>query len=36
MEFDEDWVQYVNTSLKEGELHNIRNSVNRQASLGRE
>jgi len=32
----EEWVKYVNTPLREGELDNIRNSVNRQAPLGRE
>jgi len=36
MELDGDWVPYVNILLKEGELHNIRNSVNRQAPLGQE
>jgi len=29
-------VKYVNQPLKEGELENIRNSVNRQAPLGQE
>jgi len=36
VELDEDGVEYVNTPLREGELHNIRNSVNRQEPLGDE
>ena len=36
MELDEEWIEYVNTSIKKGELHNIRNSVNRQAPYGDE
>ena len=36
IELDVDWVKYVNTPMREGELHNIRNSVNRQAPLGQE
>ena len=36
IKLDEDWVEYVNTPMKEGELHTIRNSVNRQAPLGEE
>ena len=32
----DEWVKYVNQSLKEGELENIRNSVNRQSPLGQE
>ena len=31
---DVDWVEYVNTPIKEGILHAIRNYVNRQAPLG--
>ena len=30
------WVNYINQPLKEAELENIRNSVNRQALLGQE
>lgn len=33
---DKDWIKYVNTPIREGELHTIRNSVNRQAPLGQE
>jgi len=33
---DDEWVEYVNRPLNEGELHTIRNSVNRQAPLGNE
>ncbi|MDD3775345.1 MAG: transposase [Sulfurovaceae bacterium] len=36
MTLDEDWAEYVNTPMREGELHDIRNSVNRQAPLGSE
>ena len=36
MELDSDWVEYVNIPMKKVELHNIRNSVNRQAPLGDE
>ena len=36
MELYEDWVEYVNTPMREGELHTVRNSVNRQAPLGDE
>ncbi len=36
MELYEDWAEYVNTPIKQGELHTIRNSVNRQAPLGDE
>ncbi|MCK5071305.1 MAG: hypothetical protein KAR01_12205, partial [Desulfocapsa sp.] len=36
MQLDDDWVSYVNRPMGEGELHNIRNSVNRQAPLGQE
>ena len=36
IELYEEWVEYVNTPIREGELHNIRNSVNRQAPLGNE
>ena len=36
VELYDEWVQYVNQPLKEGELENIRNSVNRQAPLGQE
>jgi len=36
MELDEEWIEYVNAPMKKGELHNIRNSVNRQAPLGDE
>jgi putative transposase len=32
----DEWVKYVNQPLREGELENIRNSVNRQAPLGEE
>ena len=32
----EDWIVYVNTPIKEGELNTIRNSVNQQAPLGNE
>ena len=32
----DEWVKYVNQPLREGELENIRNSVNRQAPLGQE
>ena len=36
MELDEEWIEYVNTPMKKRELHNIRNSVDRQAPLGDE
>jgi len=36
MTLDDDWVEYVNTPMREGVLHTIRNSVNRQAPLGNE
>jgi hypothetical protein len=36
VELYDEWVKYVNTPFKEGELENIRNSVNRQAPLGKE
>ena len=36
VELYDEWVQYVNQPLKEGELEKIRNSVNRQAPLGQE
>jgi len=36
IELYEDWLEYVNTPIKRGELATIRNSVNRQASLGQE
>ena len=36
MALDENWIAYVNTPIKQGELHNIRNSVKRQAPLGNE
>ena len=36
MELGEEWIEYVNTPMREGELHTIRNSVNRQAPLGNE
>ena len=36
MTLDDAWVEYVNEPLKKGELHSIRNSVNRQAPLGDE
>jgi putative transposase len=36
MTLDEDWVEHVNTSMRKGELDDIRNSVNRQAPLGNE
>ncbi len=36
MELDEDWIEHINTPIKRGELATIRNSVNRQASLGQE
>ena len=36
MELYDEWVKYVNEPLKESELENIRNSVNRQAPLGQE
>ena len=36
IELYDEWVQYVNQPLREGELENIRNSVNRQAPLGQE
>ena len=36
IEIYEDWVEYVNTPIKRGELATIRNSVNRQAPLGEE
>ncbi|MCF6245161.1 MAG: hypothetical protein L3J43_09005 [Sulfurovum sp.] len=36
IELDDDWVEYVNTPMGEGELHTVRNSVNRQAPLGDE
>jgi len=32
----DEWINYVNQPLREGELENIRNSVNRQAPLGQE
>ena len=32
----DEWVNYVNQPLREGELETIRNSVNRQAPLGQE
>jgi len=32
----DEWVNYVNQPLREGELENMRNSVNRQAPLGQE
>lgn len=34
IDLDEDWVGYVNAPMPKGELHTIRNSVNRQAPLG--
>jgi putative transposase len=34
IELDDEWVMYVNTPIKKGELGTIRNSVNRQAPLG--
>jgi len=36
MTLDEGWAEYVNIPMKQGELHDIRNSVNRQAPLGSE
>ena len=36
VELYDEWVKYVNQPLREGELENIRNSVNRQAPLGLE
>ena len=36
MSLDDEWVEYVNKPLRKGELHTIRNSVNRQATLGNE
>ena len=36
MELYDEWIGYVNTPIKEAELHTIRNSVNRQAPLGNE
>ena len=36
MQLEEEWVNYVNEPIREGELYNIRNSVNRQAPLGQE
>jgi len=36
MILDDDWVAYVNAPMREGELRNIRNSVNRQTPLGQE
>ena len=36
MELYEEWTEYVNTPIKQNELRNIRNSVNRQAPLGNE
>ena len=36
VELYDEWVKYVNQPLREGELENIRNSVNRQAPLGQE
>ncbi len=36
MELYEEWIEHVNTPIREGELYNIRNSVNRQAPLGDE
>ena len=36
MELYDEWVNYVNQPLKEVELENIRNSVNRQVPLGQE
>jgi len=33
MELDKEWIEYVNTPIKQGELHSIRNSVNRQTPL---
>jgi len=36
IELYEKWVEYVNQPLREIELENIRNSVNRQAPLGKE
>jgi putative transposase len=36
IELYDEWVEYVNQPLREGELENIRNSVNRQAPLGQE
>ena len=31
MRLDNEWVEYVNRPLREGELYTIPNSVNRQA-----
>ena len=36
MELYEEWIEYVNTPMREAELNTIRNSVNRQAPLGDE
>ena len=36
MPLNDTWVEYVNEPLHKGELHTIRNSVNRQTPLGNE
>lgn len=36
MTLGESWAEYVNTPMKQGELHDIRNCVNRQAPLSSE
>lgn len=36
IELYEDWIEYVSSPIREGELQTIRNSVNRQAPLGQE
>jgi len=36
IELYDEWIKYVNAPIREGELHTIRNSVNRQTPLGQE
>ena len=36
MELYDEWIEYVNTPMRKGELHTVRNSVNRQSPLGDE
>ncbi len=36
LQLNDDWQEYVNTPIREGQLQTIRNSVNRQAPLGQE
>ena len=36
IELYDEWIEYVNAPMRKGELHTIRNSINRQAPLGNE